>query len=104
MNALKAQTLPRPQWELLLVDNKSEKNWRTNGILSWHPNSRHVREDEIGLTAARLRAIREATGELLVFIDDDNILAPDFLEKALAIASRCPYLGAFGARQAGTGI
>ena len=50
--------------------------------ISWHPNGRHVREDELGLTPARLRGVAEAVAELLVFVDDDNILDPDYLEQA----------------------
>ena len=53
--------------------------------LSWHPHARHIREDELGLTPTRLRGIAEAEGDLLVFIDDDNILTPDYLERAAAI-------------------
>ena len=49
------------------------------------------------MTATRLRGIAEAHGKLLVFADDDNVLAPGFLEQALGIHERYPYLGAFGA-------
>jgi glycosyltransferase involved in cell wall biosynthesis len=97
MSALQAQTLPRERWELLLVDNHSEKNLSEAWDMTWQTNARHVREDQLGLTPARLRGIREAKGELLLFIDDDNILGPEFLERAVGIAARCPHLGAFGA-------
>jgi len=96
LDALKKQTLAGNRWELLLIDNVSENKLSEIWDLSWQPNGRHVREDEIGLTPARLRGIKESTGELLVFIDDDNVLAPDFLERACAIADRCPHLGVFG--------
>jgi hypothetical protein len=69
------------------------------GILdtSWHAHSRHIREDELGLTVARVRGIKESRGELLVFVDDDNVLASDFLEQAAVISSCYSYLGVFGA-------
>jgi len=95
--ALKAQTLPREQWELLLVDNVSKPPLAGAWDLSWQPNARHIVESELGLTPARLRGIKESRGSLLIFIDDDNVLAPDFLEQAAAIAARWPQLGAFGA-------
>jgi glycosyltransferase involved in cell wall biosynthesis len=97
LEALKTQTLPLEQWELLLVDNASDERLKSTCDISWHPSARHVREERIGLTAARLRGIKESRGELLVFVDDDNVLALDFLEQAAAIASRCPHLGVFGA-------
>ena len=43
--------------------------------ISWHPNARHVREEDVlGLIPARVRGIAESTGDLLVFVDDDNVL------------------------------
>ena len=46
---------------------------------------------------ARLEAgIKESGGSLLVFVDDDNVLAPNFLELAWTIWGQYPYLGAFG--------
>jgi GT2 family glycosyltransferase len=49
-----------------------------------------------GLTAARVRGIREARGELLVFVDDDNLLSPNYLEQAARLADEFPRIGAFG--------
>jgi glycosyltransferase involved in cell wall biosynthesis len=92
-----AQTLPKEQWELLLIDNASKKPLVKSWDLSWHPYARHVREDELGLTPARLRGIAEAEGSLLVFIDDDNILAPDYLEQATAIPMAYSHISVFGA-------
>jgi glycosyltransferase involved in cell wall biosynthesis len=42
-----------------------------------------------------LRGIREASGDLLVFVDDDNVLDPDFLEGALRTADEKPFLGSW---------
>ena len=94
--ALQEQSLPREQWELLLIDNASEKCLADTWDLSWHQSGRHIREDRPGLTQARLRGLREARGELLVFVDDDNIIAPDYLEQALNIPASHPHLGVFG--------
>lgn len=95
--SLRGQTLPAEQWEFLLVDNGSKQPVAEICDISWHSQGKHLRVDELGLTAARLRGIRESTGKLLVFVDDDNLLAPDFLEKATAISAQFPILGAFGA-------
>lgn len=93
---LRAQTLPLDQWELLLVDNASKDPLANRFDLSWHPASRHVREEELGLTPARLCGIRESRADILVFVDDDTVLAPDYLEQALAIGNQCPFIGAWG--------
>ena len=56
---------------------------------------RILREEKLGLTPARLCGIREAGGDLLVFVDDDNVLDPDYLEVARRIALERPWLGAW---------
>jgi glycosyltransferase involved in cell wall biosynthesis len=94
--ALRSQTVPHADWELLLIDNASNGPLVSWVDLSWHPRGRHIREEELGLTPARLRGIAEATGDLLIFVDDDNVLQRDYLEAASRIAAAHPYLGAFG--------
>jgi glycosyltransferase involved in cell wall biosynthesis len=97
LEALKSQTLPIERWEVLLVDNASDVRLEHSWDITWHPSGRHVREEMIGLTAARVRAIKESRADLLVFVDDDNVLASDFLEQALTIVSRNLHLGVVGA-------
>jgi glycosyltransferase involved in cell wall biosynthesis len=96
LDALRAQTLPLRDWELLLLDNASEQSLAQCVDLTWHPHGRVVREDELGLTSARLRGIRESRSDLLVFVDDDNLLDADYVERAVDLAPRWPNLGVFG--------
>ena len=96
LEALRAQTLPPAQWELLLIDNASAKSLPEQFDLSWHPHSRHVREEELGLTPARLRGIHESKADLLVFVDDDNLLAGNYLEQAMVISKEWPFVGVWG--------
>ena len=96
LDALKEQTLPKEQWELLLIDNASGEPLVSTWNLSWHPQGRHIREDELGLTPARLRGIKESAGPLLVFVDDDNVLRSDFLVNTIEISTKFPFLGAWG--------
>ena len=95
LNALRRQTLPLDDWQFVLVDNASQDPVAGQMDLSWHASARLVREDKLGLTPARLRGILEAGGELLVFVDDDNLLEPDYLEHALQISRAHPFLGAW---------
>lgn len=100
LKGLEQQTLPRDQWELLLIDNASDHRLKAKWNLSWHPGARHIREGELGLTPARLRGIKESKAEILVFVDDDNVLAENYLEKALEISREYPWLGVFGCSMA----
>jgi glycosyltransferase involved in cell wall biosynthesis len=93
--ALQAQTLPAAQWELVVVDNLSDEPLAERLDLGWHAGARLVREEKLGLTPARLRGIREAAGKVLVFVDDDNVLDPDYLATALRIAGERPFLGSW---------
>ena len=97
LDALRKQTLPFEQWELLLIDNASKepltsKTWD----ISWHPHARHLREEKLGLSSARLRGMREAISDLLVFVDDDNVLAPNYLSEVSRIKREWPLLGVWG--------
>jgi hypothetical protein len=93
--ALRKQSIGVEQWELVLIDSGSSDPLQARIDLSWHPRSRCVRENQAGLTRARLRGIAEATGDLLIFVDDDNVLDPDFLEQAVRIYNTRPDIGSW---------
>jgi hypothetical protein len=95
--ALRRQTLPLAEWELLIIDNLSHPPVAALVSLDWHPNAHHYREEVLGLTPARLLGIRKSRGDLLVFVDDDNLLDQNYLACALKIYDEYPLLGAFGA-------
>jgi glycosyltransferase involved in cell wall biosynthesis len=96
LNALRGQILPKERWELLIVDNASKVPLASTWDFSWHPNSRCFLEDELGLAFARQRGMREASADLLVFVDDDNVMAPDYLSEAIRIKREWPLLGVWG--------
>lgn len=96
LDALKLQSLSFEHWELLLIDNASEQVLALTVDLSWHPNARHIREEHLGLTFARLRGIQESVASTLVFVDDDNVLDVDYLKLASKISEEWPMLGAWG--------
>lgn len=95
LDGLRAQTLEASQWELLLIDNRSDSPIASMTDLSWCPSARILREEVLGLTAARLCGIRAAAGDLLVFVDADNVLDADFLRAAIEIAGARPFLGSW---------
>ena len=96
VDALRGQTLGCDQWELLIIDNGSTPPIAPN--LSWHPSGRLFREESIGLTYARICGIEHAYADLLIFVDDDNLLAPDYLARVLEIARKWTILGVWGAQ------
>ena len=94
LDGLRQQTVAGDQWELLVIDNQSSPPLELD--LSWHPRARLIREESLGLTPARRRAFREAASSVIVLVDDDNVLFPDYLEQAAKIGQAWPQLGAWG--------
>lgn len=74
---------PSRSWEIVVVDNGCTDE--TPGLLAdtaWWPANvpvRIVREENLGLSNARNRALHVAQGEYLVFIDDDETPHPEWL-------------------------
>jgi glycosyltransferase involved in cell wall biosynthesis len=94
---LQNQTLSFECWELLIIDNASEESLTSEALgLYWHPHSRVIREEQLGLSSARLRGMQEASSGLLVFVDDDNVLDPNYLFQAMRISREWPALGVWG--------
>ena len=91
-----------PIQEVLIIDNNSKDAVAGMAVVKDFtmrvPETRLIGEPAQGLTNARLRAIKEAKGDLLVFIDDDNLIAADFFEKASRVASLFPFIGAFSGK------
>lgn len=99
---LRSQTLPFADWDLVVVDNASHNRAALSALdLSWHPRARVVREETLGLTAARLRAFSETGGEIIVLVDDDNVLASDYLAQVVTRFASDPSLGAAGGKAVG---
>ena len=96
LDSLRQQTLSPDRWEFLLIDNASKVPLASNWDISWHPTARHITESELGLAAARRRGIREASADLIVFVDDDNVLDAKYLSEAVKIKREWPLLGVWG--------
>lgn len=96
ISALHKQTLPALYWECIIVDNKSDNSFSHQIMLP--ENFRMVTETIQGLTYARLKGISEAEGEMIVMVDDDNVLSPDYISSCVQIFSENKKLGAIGGK------
>ena len=56
--ALQKQTLPRTDWELLVIDNASAQLMRGDNTAAWHPCVGLLLEPTLGLSRARIRKLR----------------------------------------------
>ncbi|MDR7568297.1 MAG: glycosyltransferase, partial [Armatimonadota bacterium] len=81
LHCLSRQTLPPDRYEVIVVDDGSEEDLRPvvrsfRGALQ----VRFLRQPQnLGRAAARNRGIAEAQGEVVVFVDSDVFVVPEFL-------------------------
>lgn len=87
--------------EILLIDNNSSNKFSEQEYcraFCRDCGAKLINETEQGLTPARLRGIREAISDILVFLDDDNFIAPDFIEQGIKVAVENEYIGSWSGR------
>jgi glycosyltransferase involved in cell wall biosynthesis len=83
--------------EVVVVDNRSTDD--TPAVIERHADRLpivHVHEPELGLSYARNTAVARATGELLLWTDDDVMVSPDWLSAFVEAARRWPDAAFFG--------
>ena len=100
LDSIRCQDIPyrQDQWEIVVVDNASHEPLAGRLDMSWHADARTIREDRLGLTHARLRSFHETCGEILIYIDDDNLLGENYLARAVSAFRDDPNLGAIGGK------
>ena len=57
------------------------------------PGCRYILQENQGRSSARNRGIMEAKGDLIAFVDDDDLWKPEKLEKQVAFLDRNPHVG-----------
>jgi glycosyltransferase involved in cell wall biosynthesis len=89
-----------PSHEVIIVDNNSLPVLANidciKSFLRLKKNTTIIREEKEGLTAARIAGISKAAYDWIIFFDDDNHPAPDYLINAENSIHIHPNAGAFG--------
>lgn len=82
---LDAQSIPPEHYEVIAVDDGSEKDTRTAlSDVETRYAHRIERQENSGAAVARQRGVDLARGVIVVFLDDDMQVGPDFLASHLA--------------------
>jgi len=83
-----------PPREVLVVDNAPTKDSTLQLVKRESPTVRHFREPKAGLDFARNRAIQEAKGGIIAFLDDDAVAESGWVAATQAVFATDPRLGA----------
>lgn len=78
-------------WEMIIVDDCSTDN--SVDIIKSYNDDRiklFVNEKNLGLKETLKRGIKEASSEWIAFLESDDVLAPDYLEKKVEIIKKYP--------------
>ena len=87
-------------WEVIVVNNRSTDN-TVEVFESFDKNNpnikiRLVHESSQGLSHARIKGFKESSYEILVYCDDDNLLASNYLQKAFDFMMENSQVGQCG--------
>ncbi len=85
LKSLSSQTLAATSFDVVLVDDGSKQP--VGQIVDAFARSltiKLIEQQNAGQAAARDRGVQAATGDIIVVVDDDMVLANDFLERHLA--------------------
>jgi len=90
INCVLAQTYP--DWEMIIVDDCSTDDTDTVVGSFTDPRIRYLKnEKNSGAAISRNRALREAKGKWIAFLDSDDLWEPEKLEKQIAFMERNGY-------------
>lgn len=78
LRALLAQAQPSARLEVLVVNNASTDE--TADVVSAFPDVRYIVEAHVGIANARNRALHEAHGTWLIYLDDDALPCAHWLQ------------------------
>jgi glycosyltransferase involved in cell wall biosynthesis len=84
LDSLVEQSLAKTDYEVIVVDNACEDEVRVL-TLSYAADAQvsYIAEPKVGLSHARNTGLRNVRGEFVVFMDDDAVAAPGWLEAVM---------------------
>lgn len=103
LNYLEKQKVsPKRNWEIIFIDNSSSDDTITkvksiaNKSHFLKKRLRIVKENKIGIVNARIRGFSEAKYEIVGFVDDDNWVSSNWIERVAGIMEDHPDVAVCG--------
>ncbi|MDK8191589.1 glycosyltransferase [Paenibacillus sp. UMB7766-LJ446] len=86
-------------YEILVIDNNSTDNTKELfDSLNMPAHVRYIFEPQLGLSYARNRAIKEAKGEFVLFLDDDALACSTWIKEVVRIFDMDSRIGCVGGK------
>lgn len=96
-----AQSFAPEQIETVVIDNRSTDNTAevVGKLAELHGSRvRYIHESKLGLSVARNRAIREAKGEFILFLDDDALASRHWVQHIVDVFESDAAIGCVGGK------
>ncbi|MEI7848050.1 MAG: glycosyltransferase family 2 protein [Chloroflexota bacterium] len=94
VNSVLRQT--HQQFEIIIINDGSTDNSVSRVSEINEPRIRVINQKNKGVSAARNRGAKEASSDLIAFLDADDEWTPNFLEEMLSLASDFENCGLYG--------
>ena len=102
LKSIASNDFPHSEYEIVLVNNNStdstEEKCKMFAEKFSNINFHYCTETKQGLSHARNKGITESHGDTIVFMDDDILVKPDYLNNLKANLDKTPDLMAFGGK------
>lgn len=95
------QSYASEEIEIVVVDNRSIDDTAkvVNDLRDQHGSKiRYIFEDKLGLSVARNRAIREARGKYILFLDDDALASSEWVRNIVDVFESDSTIGCVGGK------
>ena len=90
--SLENQTYNKELFEVIIVDDGSTDDTKKITNRDYSFNLYYMRQNNNGRSAARNKGLENATYSTLVFIDDDTVLSPYFIEEHVKQQAKAPVV------------
>lgn len=93
LSSIRSLDFPREDFEIIVVDNNSTDN--TIELVKKYPEIIYLKEQQQGASFARNKGIKQAKGDIIIFLDSDTVVANGWL-KNLVEPFKTENIGAVG--------